>query len=51
MNILYVASGIPLPGTLGGSVHTLEVARGLAQRGHTDDVVACTRPGVFDIPR
>jgi glycosyltransferase involved in cell wall biosynthesis len=49
VNILYVASGIPVPGTLGGSVHTLEVARGLAQRGHTVDVVACTRPDVFDV--
>ncbi|MGQ9548756.1 MAG: glycosyltransferase family 4 protein [Roseiflexus sp.] len=49
MNILYVASGIPVPGTLGGSVHTLEVARGLMQRGHTVDVVACTHPDVFDV--
>ncbi len=45
MKILYVASGIPVPGTLGGSVHTLEVARGLAARGHMVDVVACSRPG------
>ncbi len=41
MQILYVASGIPVPGTLGGSTHTLEVARGLAARGHTLHVVAC----------
>lgn len=40
MRILYLASGIPLPGSLGGSVHTLEVARGLAARGHTVQVVA-----------
>jgi len=40
VRILYVASGIPLPGRLGGSVHTLEVARGLAARGHTVQVVA-----------
>jgi len=40
VNILYVACGIPLPGTLGGSTHTLEVARGLAGRGHVVHVVA-----------
>lgn len=45
MKILYVASGIPVPGTLGGSTHTLEVARGLAMRGHTVHVVACSREG------
>lgn len=45
MNILYVASGIPLPGTLGGSTHTLEVARGLAARGHALHVVACSHEG------
>jgi glycosyltransferase involved in cell wall biosynthesis len=45
LKILYVASGIPVPGTLGGSTHTLEVARGLAARGHTVHVVACSRPG------
>ncbi len=45
MNILYIASGIPVPGTLGGSTHTLEVARGLAARGHTVHVVACSREG------
>jgi glycosyltransferase involved in cell wall biosynthesis len=41
MNILYIASGIPVPGSLGGSTHTLEVARGLAARGHRVHVVAC----------
>ncbi|HEU5013110.1 MAG TPA: glycosyltransferase family 4 protein [Roseiflexaceae bacterium] len=45
MKILYVASGIPVPGTLGGSTHTLEVARGLAARGHAVHVVASTRAG------
>ncbi|MCL6648979.1 MAG: glycosyltransferase, partial [Chloroflexi bacterium] len=49
MKILYVSSGIPVPGTLGGSIHTLEVARGLALRGHTVDVVACSRTGAFEI--
>ncbi|HEU5098631.1 MAG TPA: glycosyltransferase family 4 protein [Roseiflexaceae bacterium] len=42
MKLLYVASGIPVPGTLGGSTHTLEVARGLAARGHAVHVVACS---------
>ncbi len=45
MKILYVASGIPVPGTLGGSTHTLEVARGLAARGHLVHIVASTREG------
>jgi alpha-maltose-1-phosphate synthase len=40
MRLLYIASGIPVPGSLGGSTHTLEVARGLADRGHTVHVVA-----------
>lgn len=48
MKILYVASGIPVPGTLGGSTHTREVARGLAARGHTVHVVACHTEGRFD---
>jgi alpha-maltose-1-phosphate synthase len=43
LKILYVASGIPVPGTLGGSTHTLEVARGLAARGHAVHVVACSQ--------
>jgi glycosyltransferase involved in cell wall biosynthesis len=45
LKILYVASGIPVPGSLGGSTHTLEVARGLAARGHMLHVVACGRTG------
>ena len=45
MRFLYVASGIPVPGTLGGSTHTIEVARGLAARGHVVHVVACAQPG------
>ena len=45
MKILYIASGIPVPGNLGGSTHTYEVARGLAQRGHEVHVVAVTREG------
>jgi glycosyltransferase involved in cell wall biosynthesis len=34
VNILYVASDQEVPGRTGGSVHVLEVARGLAARGH-----------------
>jgi glycosyltransferase involved in cell wall biosynthesis len=34
MRILYVASDQSVPGSTGGSVHVLEVARGLAARGH-----------------
>ena len=34
MKILYVASDQVLPGRTGGSVHVLEVGRGLAARGH-----------------
>jgi len=40
MKILYVASGIPVPGNLGGSTHAIEVARGLHERGHDVHVVA-----------
>lgn len=45
MRILYIASGIPVPGTLGGSTHAFEVARGLAQRGHMLHLVAANREG------
>ena len=34
MRLLYVASDQVVPGATGGSVHVLEVARGLAARGH-----------------
>ena len=34
MKILYVASDQVVPGHTGGSIHVLEVARGLARRGH-----------------
>jgi glycosyltransferase involved in cell wall biosynthesis len=43
LRILYVANGIPVPGTLGGSTHAFEVARGLAQRGHTVHLLAASR--------
>jgi alpha-maltose-1-phosphate synthase len=45
LKILYVANGIPVPGALGGSTHTLEVARGLTERGHALHVVACSHEG------
>jgi alpha-maltose-1-phosphate synthase len=34
VKLLYVASDQVVPGNTGGSVHVLEVARGLAERGH-----------------
>ena len=43
MKVLYVATDQKLPGSTGGSVHVLEVARGLSRRGHEVHVVA--RPG------
>lgn len=45
MKILYVAAGIPVPGSLGGSTHAYEVARGLASRGHDVHLVAASREG------
>ena len=39
MKILYVASDQRVPGSTGGSVHVLEVATGLAARGHDVHVV------------
>ncbi|WP_129673220.1 glycosyltransferase family 4 protein [Candidatus Chloroploca sp. Khr17] len=45
MRILYIAAGIPVPGTLGGSTHAYEVARGLAQRGHTVHLLASSHEG------
>lgn len=45
MRILYIAAGIPVPGTLGGSTHAFEVARGLARRGHDVHLLAASREG------
>jgi glycosyltransferase involved in cell wall biosynthesis len=45
MRILYVASGIPVPGSIGGSTHAFEVARGLARRGHDLHLVAASHEG------
>ncbi len=44
MRILYVASDQRVPGTTGGSVHVLEVARGLAARGHEVHAVVHHEP-------
>jgi glycosyltransferase involved in cell wall biosynthesis len=43
VRILYVAAGIDVPGAHGGSTHTWEVARGLADLGH-EVLVAAHRP-------
>ena len=45
MRILYVASDQLVPGTTGGSVHVLEVARGLAGRGHEVHAVVRAEDG------
>jgi starch synthase len=45
MKVLYVASGIPVPGALGGSTHAYEVARGLARLGHEVHLVCASREG------
>jgi starch synthase len=50
LKILYIASGIPVPGTLGGSTHALEVARGLSMRGHTLHVVASPPQSAATLP-
>jgi glycosyltransferase involved in cell wall biosynthesis len=48
MRILYVASDQVVPGRTGGSVHVLEVARGLAARGHEVHAVVHRNPGSPD---
>jgi glycosyltransferase involved in cell wall biosynthesis len=45
VRILYVASDQVVPGRTGGSVHVLEVARGLAARGHEVHAVVHAQPG------
>jgi alpha-maltose-1-phosphate synthase len=45
LKILYVASDQVVPGATGGSVHVLEVARGLAARGHAVHAVVRRREG------
>jgi alpha-maltose-1-phosphate synthase len=45
VKILYVASDQAVPGATGGSVHVLEVARGLAARGHAVHAVVRRGPG------
>lgn len=48
MRILYVACDQVVPGTTGGSVHVLEVGRGLAERGHEVHAVVHRDRGVPD---
>jgi glycosyltransferase involved in cell wall biosynthesis len=48
VRILYVASDQVVPGRTGGSVHVLEVARGLAARGHEVHAVVHRVPGAPD---
>jgi alpha-maltose-1-phosphate synthase len=48
VRILYVASDQVLPGRTGGSVHVLEVGRGLAARGHEVHAVVKAQPGAPD---
>jgi alpha-maltose-1-phosphate synthase len=45
MRILYAASDQVVPGRTGGSVHVLEVAKGLAARGHEVHAVVHTTEG------
>jgi glycosyltransferase involved in cell wall biosynthesis len=48
MRIVYVACDQRVPGRTGGSVHVLEVARGLAARGHEVHAVVHREAGVPD---
>lgn len=47
MTILYCAVDQPVPGTLGGSIHTRSVAEGLAALGHRVEVLASPGTGPF----
>ena len=49
MKLLYVASDQLVPGRTGGSVHVLEVAQGLARRGHEVHAVVHRAPGLPDV--
>jgi len=46
MRLLYIASDQSVPGRSGGSVHVLEVARGLAALGHEVHAVVHAQPGL-----
>jgi starch synthase len=45
VRILYVATDQTVPGATGGSVHVLEVAQGLARRGHEVHAVVAAKGG------
>ncbi len=47
MKILYSAAGTPIPGTHGGSVHTLELCRALSRRGHEVHLAALASCGAL----
>jgi starch synthase len=51
VKIMYVASDQVVPGRTGGSVHVLEVARGLAERGHDVHAIVHRTPGAADSER
>jgi len=46
VRVLYVACDQAVPGRTGGSVHVLEVARGLAARGHEVHAAVSAGPGL-----
>ncbi len=46
MRIVYIASGIRVPGAFGGAIHTSEVAQGLAARGVEMHVIVRPPAGV-----
>ncbi len=46
VRIVYIASGIRVPGAFGGAIHTAEVARGLAERGVEMHVIVRPPAGV-----
>ena len=50
VKILYVASGIRVPGAFGGAIHTTEVAQGLAARGLEMHVVVRPPAGTRHSP-
>ncbi|MBP8251341.1 MAG: glycosyltransferase family 4 protein [Herpetosiphon sp.] len=50
MKILYIASGIRVPGAFGGAIHTSEVAYGLAARGIDMHVVVRPPSGTRRVP-
>ncbi len=50
MRVLYIASGIRVPGAFGGAIHTSEVAHGLAALGVEMHIVVRPPAGVRQLP-